>query len=119
MACAFCATGTEGFTRNLLPGEMAQQLLAVSRDMDMRITNAVAMGQENRSSTIATPSMPCIFSTIPTPSTSVRGTLRCPHAVFWTAFANSGRKRSSSCLLSAYMPLVKTCETRLCLVATV
>lgn len=45
MACAFCATGTEGFTRNLLPGEMAQQLLAVSRDMDMRITNAVAMGQ--------------------------------------------------------------------------
>ena len=45
MACAFCATGTEGFTRNLLPGEMAQQLLAVSRDFGMRITNAVAMGQ--------------------------------------------------------------------------
>lgn len=22
MACAFCATGTEGYTRNLLPGEM-------------------------------------------------------------------------------------------------
>lgn len=45
MGCAFCATGTEGFTRNLLPGEMAQQLLCAQRDMGMRVTNAVAMGQ--------------------------------------------------------------------------
>ncbi|WP_283169948.1 23S rRNA (adenine(2503)-C(2))-methyltransferase RlmN [Curtanaerobium respiraculi] len=45
MACAFCATGKEGFTRNLLPGEMVQQVLAVQRDFEMRITNAVAMGQ--------------------------------------------------------------------------
>lgn len=45
MACTFCATGTEGFTRNILPGEMVQQLLWVQRDMGMRISNVVAMGQ--------------------------------------------------------------------------
>lgn len=45
MGCAFCATGTEGFTRNLLPGEMAQQLLCVQRDMGQRVSNVVAMGQ--------------------------------------------------------------------------
>jgi len=45
MACSFCATGREGFTRNLMPGEMAQQILIVQRDMGMKATNAVAMGQ--------------------------------------------------------------------------
>jgi 23S rRNA (adenine2503-C2)-methyltransferase len=45
MACSFCATGREGFERNLLPGEMAQQVLAVQRDMGIKATNAVAMGQ--------------------------------------------------------------------------
>lgn len=45
MACSFCATGREGFTRNLMPGEMAQQILTVQRDMGMKATNAVAMGQ--------------------------------------------------------------------------
>ena len=45
MQCAFCATGREGLTRNLLPGEMAQQILIVQRDFGMRVTNVVAMGQ--------------------------------------------------------------------------
>lgn len=45
MACAFCATGKEGFARNLLPGEMVQQVLTVQRDFDMRVTNVVGMGQ--------------------------------------------------------------------------
>ncbi|MDD6652126.1 MAG: 23S rRNA (adenine(2503)-C(2))-methyltransferase RlmN [Eggerthellales bacterium] len=45
MECAFCATGKEGFGRNLLPGEMVQQVLTCQRDFGMRVTNAVAMGQ--------------------------------------------------------------------------
>lgn len=45
MRCSFCATGKEGFGRNLLPGEMAQQVLTVQRDFGMRVTNAVGMGQ--------------------------------------------------------------------------
>jgi len=45
MQCAFCATGREGLTRNLLPGEMAQQILTVQRDFGMKVTNVVAMGQ--------------------------------------------------------------------------
>ncbi len=45
MQCAFCATGTEGFTRNLFPGEIAWQIALVARDFDTRVSNAVAMGQ--------------------------------------------------------------------------
>ena len=45
MACSFCATGKEGFTRNLLPGEMVQQVLTVQRDFGARVSNVVAMGQ--------------------------------------------------------------------------
>ncbi|MBQ9020628.1 MAG: 23S rRNA (adenine(2503)-C(2))-methyltransferase RlmN [Eggerthellaceae bacterium] len=45
MACRFCATGQEGFTRNLTPGEMAWQVLCVARDFDMRASNVVIMGQ--------------------------------------------------------------------------
>lgn len=45
MGCTFCATGTQGFTRNLGPGEMALQIVAVSRDFDARVSNVVAMGQ--------------------------------------------------------------------------
>ena len=45
MECAFCATGKEGFQRNLYPGEMVQQILAVQRDFGMRVSNVVAMGQ--------------------------------------------------------------------------
>ena len=45
MACAFCATGKEGFTRNLSVGEMVEQILIVEKDMNERVSNAVAMGQ--------------------------------------------------------------------------
>lgn len=45
MACAFCATGGEGFTRNLTATEMVDQIVAVERDFGHRVTNAVAMGQ--------------------------------------------------------------------------
>lgn len=45
MACAFCATGKEGLKRNLLPGEIAWQLLICEKDLGMRVSNAVAMGQ--------------------------------------------------------------------------
>ncbi|MEG2615080.1 MAG: 23S rRNA (adenine(2503)-C(2))-methyltransferase RlmN [Raoultibacter sp.] len=45
MACAFCATGKEGFGRNLTPGEMVDQIIFAGRDMGCRVTNLVAMGQ--------------------------------------------------------------------------
>lgn len=45
MSCAFCATGKEGFSRNLLPGEIVDQILVVQEDMGMRVTNIVGMGQ--------------------------------------------------------------------------
>jgi 23S rRNA (adenine2503-C2)-methyltransferase len=45
MACAFCATGLQGFTRNLLPGEILDQILCVQKDFGWRVSNLVAMGQ--------------------------------------------------------------------------
>ena len=45
MECSFCATGKEGFTRNLLPGEMVDQIVLAEKDMGMRVSNVVAMGQ--------------------------------------------------------------------------
>lgn len=45
MGCALCATGRDGFERDLYPGEMVDQLLVVMRDFGRRVTNAVAMGQ--------------------------------------------------------------------------
>jgi 23S rRNA (adenine2503-C2)-methyltransferase len=45
MGCAFCATGTLGLLRSLQPGEMLDQLVLVSRDFGLRVTNAVAMGE--------------------------------------------------------------------------
>ena len=45
MGCAFCATGQAGFTRDLGPGEMVDQVRLVGEDFGARITNAVAMGQ--------------------------------------------------------------------------
>lgn len=45
MGCSFCATGHSGFRRNLLPGEMVQQIGIVARDFGERVTNVVAMGQ--------------------------------------------------------------------------
>lgn len=45
MGCAFCATGASGFSRDLGPGEMADQINVVAEDFGRRVTNAVAMGQ--------------------------------------------------------------------------
>ena len=45
MGCAFCATGQSGFVRDLLPGEVVEQVMAVGTDLGRRVTNAVAMGQ--------------------------------------------------------------------------
>lgn len=45
MGCVFCATGKEGLTRNLLPGEIVQQILCVQKDIGIPVTNAVGMGQ--------------------------------------------------------------------------
>lgn len=45
MACSFCATGASGFTRDLGPGEMVDQVRLVGEDFGARVTNAVAMGQ--------------------------------------------------------------------------
>ncbi len=45
MGCVFCATGNGGFQRNLLPGEMLDQLQIVAEDYGCRVSNAVGMGQ--------------------------------------------------------------------------
>lgn len=45
MACAFCATGKEGFCRNLTATEMIDQIALVEKDFRQRVTNIVAMGQ--------------------------------------------------------------------------
>ncbi len=44
LACAFCATGTMGFLRNLTAGEIIDQVLQVRRMTERRITNIVFMG---------------------------------------------------------------------------
>ena len=45
MRCAFCATGLGGFARDLVPGEIVDQVRLVAQDFDTRASNAVAMGQ--------------------------------------------------------------------------
>ena len=45
MACAFCATGRQGLSRNLRVGEIVDQVLAVQQDFGERVTNVVVMGQ--------------------------------------------------------------------------
>lgn len=45
MGCTFCATGQDGLVRNLVPGEMIEQVRQVGGDYEQRVTNAVAMGQ--------------------------------------------------------------------------
>lgn len=45
MACSFCATGKEGFKRNLTCSEMTDQVAVVEKDFGCRVTNVVAMGQ--------------------------------------------------------------------------
>lgn len=48
MACAFCATGQQGFTRQLTDGEIFEQALLFSRDLckekGERLSNVVFMG---------------------------------------------------------------------------
>jgi 23S rRNA (adenine2503-C2)-methyltransferase len=55
MRCAFCATGQQGFTRNLTPAEIVSQVLHFSREG--RVTNVVFMGMgeplANTSATLA------------------------------------------------------------------
>ena len=45
MNCAFCATGRAGFVRDLTPGEIVDQVLAVEENFNQRVTNVVVMGQ--------------------------------------------------------------------------
>jgi len=45
LKCSFCATGQGGFVRNLLPGEIAEQVRIVGDDFDCRVSNVVVMGQ--------------------------------------------------------------------------
>ena len=45
MECAFCATGQEGFTRNLTATEIVDQVVSVQKDFDQRVSNVVVMGQ--------------------------------------------------------------------------
>jgi 23S rRNA (adenine2503-C2)-methyltransferase len=42
--CAFCATGTLGFLRNLETTEIIEQVLYVEKDLNIKITNIVFMG---------------------------------------------------------------------------
>ncbi|MDO9557670.1 MAG: 23S rRNA (adenine(2503)-C(2))-methyltransferase RlmN [Coriobacteriia bacterium] len=45
MGCSFCATGVGGLVRDLMIGEMIDQVRLVSEDFGERVTNVVAMGQ--------------------------------------------------------------------------
>lgn len=57
LACTFCATGRGGLIRNLLPGEIAEQVRIVGADFNQRISNVVVMGQgepfQNYNATLA------------------------------------------------------------------
>ncbi len=44
MHCAFCASGKNGFFRNLTAGEMIQQLLLIQRQVGKRVGSVVLMG---------------------------------------------------------------------------
>lgn len=45
IGCMFCATGSGGFTRDLMADEMVDQIVLVSEDFGVRVSNVVAMGQ--------------------------------------------------------------------------
>lgn len=45
VGCAFCATGRQGFQRNLTAGEIVDQVRRIGLDQQTRISHAVAMGQ--------------------------------------------------------------------------
>lgn len=44
MGCSFCASTINGFVRNLKPGEMVEQIMAVQRLKGVRISRVVLMG---------------------------------------------------------------------------
>lgn len=44
LKCAFCATATMGFKRNLVTGEIVDQFIEVEREAGMPVTNVVFMG---------------------------------------------------------------------------
>lgn len=44
MSCKFCASTEEGLTRNLTSGEMIEQIMAVTRNTGVKISNIVLMG---------------------------------------------------------------------------
>ena len=44
MGCKFCASSYVDFARNLTAGEIVEQLLAVERDENIKISNVVFMG---------------------------------------------------------------------------
>jgi len=44
MGCKFCASTKDNFVRNLTPGEITSQILAIQKDLDVRISNIVIMG---------------------------------------------------------------------------
>src|SRR5574344_381539 len=43
--CKFCATGKQGFKRNLEVQEIIEQVLTIQRDTGLKVTNIVFMGQ--------------------------------------------------------------------------
>lgn len=43
--CRFCATGANGFVRNLTASEIVDQVLTIQRDTGLKVTNVVFMGQ--------------------------------------------------------------------------
>lgn len=44
MGCSFCASAVNGFQRNLTASEMVDQILAVEKDSNTKISNVVVMG---------------------------------------------------------------------------
>lgn len=44
LSCSFCATGKSGFSRDLAPGEITGQLLAIEKRLGKNIDNVVYMG---------------------------------------------------------------------------
>ncbi len=44
MGCRFCASTLEGLARNLLPGEMLEEIYEIHRDIGQRISHVVVMG---------------------------------------------------------------------------
>lgn len=45
MGCTFCATAQQQLVRNLLPGEIVDQVFLVQNDFGQRVSNVVVMGQ--------------------------------------------------------------------------